>query len=150
VDTVLPVWRAYRLARTDWPLDEQAYALHALLAGFLDTATRTQVLRGVTVDAPEKVMAAAVTALLGPEEAGPAELHATADLPAHDESRNGITTARSTCANSSETTCPPGTRAAVRSSPTLPRAWGRVSQDTSYRQVGVGAVAEVAYLPSTT
>jgi AcrR family transcriptional regulator len=79
VDTVLPVWRAYLLARTDWPLDEQAYALHALLAGFLDTATRRQVLRGVTVDAPEKVMAAAVTALLGPEEAGPAELHATAE-----------------------------------------------------------------------
>src|SRR5437763_1288624 len=31
---VLPVWRLYRLVRTDWPLDEQAYALQALLTGF--------------------------------------------------------------------------------------------------------------------
>jgi AcrR family transcriptional regulator len=76
---VLPVWREHRLARTDWPLDEQAYALQALMAGFLETATRTHVLRSVTVDAPEKVMAAAVSALLGPEEAGPADVRAAAE-----------------------------------------------------------------------
>jgi AcrR family transcriptional regulator len=76
--TVLPVWRRYRLVRTDWPADEQAYALQALLTGFLETATRTAVLRGVTVDAPDNVIAAAVTALLGPGNAGPAELRATA------------------------------------------------------------------------
>ncbi len=75
---VLPVWREYRLARTDWPLDEQAYALQALMTGFLDAATRTQVLPGVTVDTPDKVMAAAVTALLGPEKAGQAEVRAAA------------------------------------------------------------------------
>jgi AcrR family transcriptional regulator len=74
----LPVWRRYQLVRTDWPPDEQAYALQALLTGFLETATRTAVLRGVTVDAPDNVMAAAVTALLGPENASPAELRATA------------------------------------------------------------------------
>lgn len=78
MDDVLPVWRAHRLARADWPLAEQAYALHALMAGFLETATRTPVLRGLTVDDPGKVMAAAVTALLGPEEAEPADVHATA------------------------------------------------------------------------
>ena len=76
--TVLPVWRQHRLARTDWPLEEQAYALQALMTGFLDTATRTKVLRGVTVDAPDNVMAAAVTALLGPEKAGQAEVRAAA------------------------------------------------------------------------
>ncbi|WP_222852416.1 hypothetical protein [Streptomyces piniterrae] len=38
--TVLPVWRQHRLARTDWPLGEQAYALQALMAGFLQTANR--------------------------------------------------------------------------------------------------------------
>jgi AcrR family transcriptional regulator len=76
--TVLPVWRQHRLACTDWPLDEQAYALQALMTGFLETATRTFVLRGVSVENPEKVMAAAVTALLGPEEADPSDVRAAA------------------------------------------------------------------------
>jgi AcrR family transcriptional regulator len=79
MDTVLPVWRQHRLARTDWPLDEQAYALQALMAGFIGASTRTTALRGVTVEDPEKVMAAAVTALLGPEEADPADVRATAE-----------------------------------------------------------------------
>jgi hypothetical protein len=60
-------------------LDEQAYALQALMAGFIGAATRTTALRGVTVEDPEKVMAAAVTALLGPEEADPADVRATAE-----------------------------------------------------------------------
>lgn len=68
--TVLPVWRRHRLVRTDWPLDEQAYALQALITGFLTT----QAPRGV-----DKVIAAAVTALLGTGEAGPAEIRATAE-----------------------------------------------------------------------
>jgi AcrR family transcriptional regulator len=79
VYTVLPVWREHRLARTDWPLDEQAYALQALMAGFLETATHASVLRSVSVEDPQKVMAAAVTALLGPEEAGPVDVGATAE-----------------------------------------------------------------------
>ena len=76
MDTALPVWRQYRLARTDWLLGEQAYALQALMMGFLDAATHAQVLRGVAVGEPDKVMAAAVTALLGPEIAGQAEVRA--------------------------------------------------------------------------
>ncbi|MFD1543561.1 TetR/AcrR family transcriptional regulator [Nonomuraea guangzhouensis] len=76
--TVLPVWRRHRLVRTDWPLDEQAYALQALMTGFLAATTRPQVLPGVTVEAPEAVMAAAVTALLGPEQASPDEVRAAA------------------------------------------------------------------------
>lgn len=71
--TVLPVWREHRLVRTDWPLDEQAYALQALMTGFLGAVSRPQAPNSVTVDDPDKVMAAAVTALLGPEEPGPEE-----------------------------------------------------------------------------
>ncbi|MFF9782122.1 TetR/AcrR family transcriptional regulator [Streptomyces nigrescens] len=77
--TVLPVWRQHRLARTDWPLEEQAYALQALMAGFLETTTRAHTLREVSVDAPDKVIAASVTALLGPGEATPDDVRATAD-----------------------------------------------------------------------
>jgi AcrR family transcriptional regulator len=79
VYTVLPVWRRHRLARADWPLDEQAYALQALMAGFLETATRTSMPGSVSVEAPEKVVAAAVTALLGPEEADPVDVSAAAE-----------------------------------------------------------------------
>jgi AcrR family transcriptional regulator len=78
VYAVLPVWRRHRLARTDWPLDEQAFALQALMTGFLDTATRPRVPHSVTVDDPDKVVAAAVTALLGPEKARLADVRAAA------------------------------------------------------------------------
>ncbi|HEX6356446.1 helix-turn-helix domain-containing protein [Actinophytocola sp.] len=74
---VLPVWREHRLARTDWPLEEQAYALQALIAGFLATAAQSQ--GNVVVDDPDKVIAAAVTALLGPEKARQAEVRAATD-----------------------------------------------------------------------
>ncbi|GAA3112267.1 AcrR family transcriptional regulator [Kribbella aluminosa] len=78
--TVLPVWRRHGLARTDWSLDDQAYALQALMIGFLETTTtRIPVLHNVNVDEPDKVMAAAVTALLGPDQADPAQLRATAN-----------------------------------------------------------------------
>jgi AcrR family transcriptional regulator len=76
---VLPVWRRHTLARTDWPVDEQAYALQALMTGFLETATRAPSLRSITVDSPDNVVAAAVTALLGPERASRAQLTATAE-----------------------------------------------------------------------
>ncbi|MFG2095902.1 TetR/AcrR family transcriptional regulator [Streptomyces sp. NPDC048612] len=77
--TVLPVWRQHRLARADWPLDEQAYALQALMTGFVQNATRAHTLGSITVDTPDAVMAASVTALLGPEEATASGLRATAD-----------------------------------------------------------------------
>jgi AcrR family transcriptional regulator len=76
---VLPVWRRHRLARTDWPLDEQAYAMQSLMAGFSAAADHTRALPSVTVAAPDKVVAAAVTALLGPERASPADIRAAAD-----------------------------------------------------------------------
>ncbi|WP_243769751.1 TetR/AcrR family transcriptional regulator [Amycolatopsis acidicola] len=75
--TILPIWRAHALARTDWPLDEQAYALHALTTGFLAT-TDSAGLRP-RVAAPERVFARAVTALLGPEDASPDQIRAAAE-----------------------------------------------------------------------
>ena len=68
--TVLPVWRQHRLARTDWTLDDQAYALQALITGFLAVPRPPE--------DSDKVVAAAVTALLGPEKASRADVAATA------------------------------------------------------------------------
>ncbi|WP_410612484.1 TetR/AcrR family transcriptional regulator [Amycolatopsis sp. lyj-109] len=73
---VLPIWRRHGLARTDWPLDEQALALHALLTGFLTVTGRHRSRRGPAE--PETVLAKAVTALLGPEHATPDQVRATA------------------------------------------------------------------------
>ncbi|GAB3931413.1 TetR/AcrR family transcriptional regulator [Kribbella albertanoniae] len=79
VGVALPVWRRHRLARTDWEFDEQAYALQALLVGFLNTAVERRTLAIISVREPSRVIAAAVTALLGPEEPGPGDVRATAD-----------------------------------------------------------------------
>jgi AcrR family transcriptional regulator len=77
---VLPVWRRHRLARTDWALDDQAYAMLSLMAGFSAVAAnQTHGLPRVIVAAPDKVVAATVTALLGPEQASPADIRAAAD-----------------------------------------------------------------------
>lgn len=75
----VPVWRKHNLARTDWTLDDQAYALQALLSGFVTAATTQPQFAMVTVDDPGQVFAAAVTALLGPETAGPEDIRATAE-----------------------------------------------------------------------
>jgi AcrR family transcriptional regulator len=75
----LPMWRRHRLVRDDWALEEQAYALHALITGFLGIAGGTQAMRDVTAADSDKVMAAAVIALLGPGEATPADVRAAAD-----------------------------------------------------------------------
>lgn len=65
MNTLLPAWRENGLARTDWPLGEQAHALMALYRGFLLLDSET------TADANASespvVLARAVTALLGPE-----------------------------------------------------------------------------------
>ncbi|WP_405056616.1 TetR/AcrR family transcriptional regulator [Kribbella sp. NBC_01505] len=75
----LPVWRRHHLVRTDWTFDDQAYALQALLMGFLTHAVERRVLTAISVDDPARVIAAATTALLGPEEPGPGDVQATAD-----------------------------------------------------------------------
>ncbi len=70
---ILPLWRANGLARTDWPVAEQAFALQALTAGFITTRIPA------TVTDPAKVLAAAVTALLGPENATDAQVRTAAE-----------------------------------------------------------------------
>ncbi|MCP2169096.1 TetR/AcrR family transcriptional regulator [Goodfellowiella coeruleoviolacea] len=82
MNRALPAWRQNRLARTDWPLHEQAYALRLLMTGFFQAITATatdQIVPSTKVDEPDRVMGAAVTALLGPEQASPAEVRATAE-----------------------------------------------------------------------
>jgi AcrR family transcriptional regulator len=66
---VLPIWRRNHLATTDWTVADQAYALHAVMTGFFTVAADRRA-RPETDD-PTQVLAAAVTALLGPEHAGP-------------------------------------------------------------------------------
>ncbi|MEQ0564478.1 helix-turn-helix domain-containing protein [Amycolatopsis sp. NEAU-NG30] len=73
---VLPIWRGHGLARTDWPLDEQALALHALFTGFRAITGRSRP-RPVPAEAGP-VIAKSVTALLGPEDATPAQIRAAA------------------------------------------------------------------------
>lgn len=71
----LPVWREHGLARTDWPLADQVFALHSLLTGFRQTAVQQH---GPQVPDPGRVIAHSVTALLGPETASTEQVHATA------------------------------------------------------------------------
>lgn len=73
---VLPLWRDAGMARTDWPSTDQAFALQALTTGFLATAADRSP-RSRSVD-PEAVFAAAVTALLGPENTTPDRVKYTA------------------------------------------------------------------------
>ena len=63
---ILPIWRRNGLAAGDWTLADQAYAVHALVTGFAASADDHRFRS--TAD-PWTVLPAAVTALLGPEEA---------------------------------------------------------------------------------
>jgi hypothetical protein len=65
MNTLLPTWRDNGLARTDWSLDAQTYALMALYRGFLLLGDEKHT-EPATSD-PATVLAQAVTALLGPE-----------------------------------------------------------------------------------
>jgi len=76
VRTVLPSWRENGLARTDWAPADQALALHALLTG-IGATPADHLLRRDAAE-PRVVMSAAVTALLGPEQASPEQVAAAA------------------------------------------------------------------------
>ncbi len=65
MNALLPTWRDNGLARTDWSLDAQTYALMALYRGFLLLGDEKHT-EPATSD-PATVLAQAVTALLGPE-----------------------------------------------------------------------------------
>ena len=62
---LLPVWRRHGLARTDWPLDRQAYALEMLAAGFFATSTRRPSSGSVNAAARDVTLADAIAAVLG-------------------------------------------------------------------------------------
>lgn len=76
MNTILPSWRTNDLARTDWDLDDQIVALNALIVGF-QFAVRELGALVPAVD-PYSVMAATVTALLGPERATSVKTRAAA------------------------------------------------------------------------
>ena len=65
---VLPIWRRHGLARQDWDIDDQTFALHALISGtalsLIGPAPAP-----VTADDPMGVLGVAITALLGTERA---------------------------------------------------------------------------------
>ncbi|GAB2785395.1 TetR/AcrR family transcriptional regulator [Streptomyces daliensis] len=97
----LPLWRRHGLVRDGWAVEEQAYALHALMVGFSQAITRTQVPGDLTVTDPVAVMSAAVTALLGVQRDGRADVHAAADegiglLSERKEAASALVTARET------------------------------------------------------
>ncbi len=77
LQAILPIWRRHGLARTDWNIADQAFALGALITGVAMTligpASGPQ-----PADEPMQVLSTAVTALLGPERATNEQIGATA------------------------------------------------------------------------
>ncbi|HTY26930.1 MAG TPA: helix-turn-helix domain-containing protein [Mycobacterium sp.] len=74
---VVPVWRRHGLARTDWDVADQIFALHGLIAG-VAMSLIGPVPAPITAEDPLAVLGVAVTALLGPERAGQKQIRATA------------------------------------------------------------------------
>jgi len=81
---VIPVWREHRMARTDWAPDAQAYALRALQVGFFELEDHPCCAPDLPLASPAEVMAATVTALLGPSTASKADVAAEAARILHE------------------------------------------------------------------
>lgn len=77
LNAVLPIWRRNGLARADWDIGDQAFALHALLSGVAMSLIGPGA-PAVTADDPMGVLSAAVTALLGPERGGKMKIRTAA------------------------------------------------------------------------
>ena len=75
LSALLPVWRANGLARNDWTVADQSFALHALITGVAMSIIGPA---PVEADDPLGVLSAGVTALLGPERATRKQLKAAA------------------------------------------------------------------------
>ena len=75
LSAVLPVWRRNGLARSDWDIADQVFALHGLITGVAMSLIGPA---PVTAGDPLKVLSAAVTALLGPERGNQKQLRAAA------------------------------------------------------------------------
>ncbi|MBT2276301.1 TetR/AcrR family transcriptional regulator [Rhodococcus qingshengii] len=76
VHLMLPIWREANLARTDWTVADQAFALHVLASGFV--AVVDEKARQTDVD-PDSVLSASVSALVGSETVNGAQIHAVAE-----------------------------------------------------------------------
>jgi AcrR family transcriptional regulator len=73
---VLPIWRRNGLARDDWDVDDQNFALRSLITGVAFSLFGPH--GGAGVDDPMAVLAATITAILGPERANQKQLRHTA------------------------------------------------------------------------
>lgn len=77
LSAVLPVWRQNGLARIDWELGDQVFALHGLIAGIAMSLIGPAP-APVAVEDPMDVLGASVTALLGPERATAKQIRSAA------------------------------------------------------------------------
>jgi hypothetical protein len=77
LNAVLPIWRRNGLARADWDIGDQAFALHALLSGTAMSIIGPDT-GPVTAADPMSVLSAAVAALLGPERGGKVKIRSAA------------------------------------------------------------------------
>ncbi|OAN40320.1 TetR/AcrR family transcriptional regulator [Mycolicibacterium iranicum] len=91
IGTVLPIWRRHALARDDWELADQGFALHALITGVAMSVVGPGAGPRPSSD-PLEVLADAVAALLGPERAGGRQI-ASAAREVIDFLRDGRATA---------------------------------------------------------
>lgn len=74
---ILPIWRRHGLARSDWEITDQTFALRALMTGVALSLIGPASESG-TPDDPLAVLSAATTALLGPERASKTHIRSTA------------------------------------------------------------------------
>lgn len=65
---VLPIWRRHGMARTDWDITDQTFAVHALITGIALSLVGPAP-GPVPAGDPMAVLSAAVSALVGPEHA---------------------------------------------------------------------------------
>ncbi len=77
LDAMVPLWRRDGLARTDWDIADQTFALHALITGVALSLIGTSV-EPPAADDRLRVLGTAVTALLGPERASQKQIRHTA------------------------------------------------------------------------
>jgi len=77
LDAMLPVWRRNGLARSDWNIADQTFALHGLITGIALSLIGPAPV-SVAADDPLGVLGVAVTALLGPERGTQKQIRTTA------------------------------------------------------------------------
>ena len=68
LQAVLPIWRRHGMARTDWDITDQTFAVHALITGMALSLVGPAP-GPVPAGDPMAVLSAAISALVGPERA---------------------------------------------------------------------------------